>query len=73
MVLGMEILMVLNDDRPDKWILEFKPDMDLYKDFEFDVFETTFSNSPCFTNYCLHNHIQTTYPNENIPKKGSFD
>ena len=62
-----------NDDRPDKWILEFKPDMDLYKDFEFSKFETTFSNSPCFTNYCLLQSYPENYPNQNNPKKGAYD
>ena len=38
---------------PDKWIMEFKPEMDLYNDADYYKYETTFSNSPCFSNYCL--------------------
>ena len=47
-----------NDDRPDKWILEFKPDMDLYKDFEFSKFETTFSIALALQIIVFYNHIQ---------------
>ena len=60
------------NDKPDKWILEFKPDMDLYKDPSSDNFTTTFSNSPCWTNYCLRQSYPETFPFENNPKKGSF-
>ena len=42
-----------NNDKPDKWIIEFNPGMDLYKNPSTDYFITTFSNSPCFSNYCL--------------------
>ena len=38
-----------NNDKPDKWIVEIKPDMSLYKDPASDSFETTFSNSPCYS------------------------
>ena len=41
------------NDKPDKWVMEFKPDMQLYKDPSSDHFTTTFSNSPCWSNYCL--------------------
>ena len=34
------------NDKPDKWILEFKPDMDLYKDPSSDNFTTTFQIVP---------------------------
>ena len=30
------------NDKPDKWIMELRPDMDLYQNDEFDRFETTF-------------------------------
>ena len=33
--------------------MEFKPDMDMHKDPDNDKFTTTFSNSPCWPNYCL--------------------
>ena len=52
--LGTEILMDSpENDKPDKWIMELDPDMDLIKDTSSDRFVTTFSNSPCFSNYCL--------------------
>jgi len=61
-----------NDDRPDKWIIEYKPDMDLFKTLDSDRFETTFSNSPCYSNYCLRQSYPNSYPKENNPKTGSF-
>ena len=60
------------NDKPDKWIMEFKPDMDLYKDPVSDNFITTFSNSPCWPNYCLRQSYPERYPFENNPKTGSF-
>ena len=60
------------NDRADKWIMEYKPDMDLFKNKEFDKFETTFSNSPCFPNYCLLQSYPDSYPSNNNPKTGSF-
>ena len=60
------------DDKPDKWVMELKPDMQLYKDLSSDNFTTTFSNSPCFSNYCLRQSYPETYPFENNPKTGSF-
>ena len=35
------------NDKADKWIMEYKPGMDLFKDPAFDKYVTTFSNSPC--------------------------
>ena len=61
-----------NNDKPDKWIMEYRPDMDLFKNPEFDKFETTFSNSPCFTNYCLRQSYPSSYPYENNPKTGVY-
>ena len=58
------------NDKPDKWIMEFKPDMNAYKDSENDRFITTFSNSPCWPNYCLRQSYPQPYPFENNPKKG---
>lgn len=60
------------NDQPDLWSIEFKPKMDLHKDIESDNFETTFSNSPCFSNYCLRQSYPESYPFENNPKKGAF-
>ena len=37
-----------------------------------DKFVTTFSNSPCFTNYCLRQSYPEIYPFENNPKSGNF-
>ena len=61
-----------DNDKPDKWVIEFKPDMQLYKDPSSDHFTTTFSNSPCWSNYCLRQSYPETYPFENNPKTGSF-
>ena len=52
-------------DRPDKWIMELDPEMDLMKDTSIDRFVTTFSNSPCFSNYCLRQSYPESYPFEN--------
>jgi len=60
------------NDKADKWVMEFKPDMDLYKDPSSDNFTTTFSNSPCWPNYCLRQSYPNVYPFENNPKTGSF-
>ena len=61
-----------NNDKPDKWILEFKPDMDLHKDPDYDKFVTTFSNSPCWPNYCLTQSFPGEYPTMNNPKNGYY-
>ena len=61
-----------NNDKPDKWILEFKPEMELFKDMYSDTFITTFSNSPCYSNYCLRQSYPERYPFENNPQTGSF-
>ena len=60
-----------NNDKPDKWIIEFNPDMDLFKDPSADNFTTTFSNSPCFSNYCLRQSYPENFPFENNPKTGA--
>ena len=59
------------NDKPDKWIMELDPDMDLLKDNSIDRFVTTFSNSPCFSNYCLRQSYPGNYPSENNPKSGN--
>lgn len=61
------------NDKPDKWIIELDPDMDLIKNTNSDRFVTTFSNSPCFTNYCLRQSYPEMYPFENNPKNGSSE
>ena len=60
------------NDKPDKWTMEFNPDMSLFKDPASDNFTTTFSNSPCWPNYCLRQSYPETYPFENNPKTGVF-
>lgn len=59
-----------NNDKPDKWILELKPDMDLYADETITKYETTFSNSPCWPNYCLKQSYPDRFPTNNNPKTG---
>ncbi len=61
-----------DNDRADKWILEYRPEMNLYKNGEFEKFETTFSNSPCWPNYCLRQSYPENFPADNNPKNGSF-
>jgi len=59
------------NDKPDKWIMELDPDVDLIKDISRDRFVTTFSNSPCFSSYCLKQSYPESYPFENNPKTGN--
>ena len=61
-----------DNDKADKWSIELKPDMDLYKNPSSEIFTTTFSNSSCWPNYCLRQSYPQVYPAENNPKKGSF-
>ena len=58
------------NDLPDKWGIELSPDMDLFKDPSSNSFVTTFSNSPCWDNYCLRQSYPESYPFENNPKTG---
>lgn len=60
------------NDKPDKWIIEYKPEMTLHKDSSADKYETTFSNSPCWPNYCLRQSYPEIFPYENNPKTGAF-
>ena len=60
------------NDKADKWIMEFKPDMDMHKDQDNDKFTTTFSNSPCWPNYCLRQSYPERFPYENNPQTGAF-
>jgi len=59
------------DDKPDLWLMEIRPEKNTYKDTYLHRFETTFSNSPCWSNYCLRQSYPNNYPFENNPKKGS--
>ena len=61
-----------DNDKPDKWVMEFKPDMNLFKDPSSHNFTTTFSNSQCWPNYCLKQSYPESYPFLNNPKTGSF-
>lgn len=60
------------NDKPDKWIIELKPQMGLFQDNSSGKFVTTFSNSPCYSDYCLRQSYPNTYPQENTPKTGAF-
>lgn len=59
------------EDKPDKWILKIGNDLDLNS--QTTLFQTTFSNSVCFPNYCLRQSYPNLYPFENIPKTGSIE
>ena len=39
---------------------------------DLDKFVTTFSNSPCWPNYCLQQSYPENFPYSNNPKTGSF-
>ena len=60
------------NDKADKWTMEFNPDMDLFKDPSSNNFSTSFSNSPCWPNYCKLQSYPNSYPDQNNPKTGSF-
>ncbi len=60
------------EDRPDIWGMEIRHDMNLFQNTNSHIYETTFSNSPCYPNYCLRQSYPNNYPNENNPKTGSF-
>ncbi len=60
------------NDKPDKWIIELNPEMSLYSDTSTNSFITTFSNSPCWPNYCLRQSYPEKYPFENNPQTGVF-
>lgn len=60
------------NDKPDKWGIEINPDMHLFKDPSSNSFTTTFSNSPCWSNYCLRQSYPENYPSQNNPKTGNY-
>ena len=59
------------EDKPDLWIMELRPEMNNHQNMDFHRFETTFSNSPCWSNYCLRQSYPNTFPFENNPKRGA--
>lgn len=59
------------NDKPDLWGIELRPGMNNFHDNISYSFKTTFSNSPCFSNYCLRQSFPNNYPFENNPKTGS--
>ena len=59
------------EDQPDIWGIELKPSMDNFQDLNIHKFETTFSNSACWPNYCLRQSYPNPFPFENNPKSGS--
>jgi hypothetical protein len=61
------------DDRPDTWNIEFNHGIDFLKDSSTDFYSTTFSNSPCFSNYCLKQSYPDQFPSENPPKFSAFE
>tara|TARA_B100000963_G_scaffold266548_1_gene234709 strand:+ start:218 stop:919 length:702 start_codon:yes stop_codon:yes gene_type:complete len=62
-----------NNDKPDKWILEIDPYMSLHSDSSSNRFETTFSNSVCYPNYCLRQSYPQDFPSLNNPTTGSLE
>jgi hypothetical protein len=60
------------DDKPDLWVMELRPEMNNYQSYDFHKFETTFSNSECWPNYCFRQSYPNTFPFINNPKKGSI-
>jgi hypothetical protein len=57
------------DDKPDIWGVELNPGMSINSN-DYQKFETTFSNSPCFPNYCLKQSFPNNFPVNNNPKSG---
>ena len=61
------------EDQPDLWVMELRPEMTNYQDIDFQQFKTTFSNSPCWPNYCLRQSYPNSFPFSNNPKTGSAE
>lgn len=59
------------NDKPDLWRMQIRPDMEIFQNEGFHKFETTFSNSPCFSGYCLRQSYPNAYPFDNNPMTGS--
>jgi len=60
------------NDKADKWNIEFNHGVDYLNDSSIDFFSTTFSNSPCSSDYCLKQSYPESYPYENTPKSSAF-
>ena len=60
------------NDKPDLWYIEINPEMNLHNDTSSNLYKTTFSNSPCFSNYCLRQSYPIPFPFENLPKNGAY-
>ena len=58
-------------DKPDIWGMELRPDMNNHQNIYSHRFETTFSNSPCASTYCLRQSYPNIFPFDNNPKTGS--
>lgn len=57
------------NDKGDIWGIQLKPQMSRYWEGH-EKFETTFSNSPCWPNYCLLQSYPDSYPSNNNPQLG---
>ena len=70
MVPGMVIIMDFeNGDRPDLWKMELGVPGTYYNNY---LFETTFSNSPCTSSYCLKQSFPNGYPHLNNPNTDAY-
>ena len=59
------------EDKPDLWGMELRPEMGSYQVLDFHRYETTFSNSPCWPDYCKRQSYPNTFPHDNNPKSGA--
>ena len=59
-----------NDDRPDLWKMELGVPNSYFNNY---IFETTFSNSPCTTSYCLKQSFPNRYPYLNNPNTDAYN
>ncbi len=55
-------------DQPDLWIMDLRPEMVNFQSLDFQRFQTTFSNSPCFPTFCLKQSYPNSFPFTNNPK-----
>jgi len=56
------------EDQPDLWIMDLRPEMVNFQSLDFQRFQTTFSNSPCFPTFCLKQSYPNSFPFTNNPK-----
>ena len=59
-----------NDDRPDLWKMELGVQNSYFNNY---IFETTFSNSPCTSSYCLKQSFPNRYPYLNNPNTDAYN